>query len=60
MSSTCVERRYTSNRGHWQNSVWISYTPTISREGVRYAKKRPASIAIAFAVLPQEPVLRAR
>jgi hypothetical protein len=26
MSSTGVERRYASNSGHWQNSVWISYT----------------------------------
>src|SRR5712691_8163001 len=27
MSSTGVERRYTSNRGHWQKSVGISSTP---------------------------------
>ena len=59
-SSTGVERRRTSNSGQWQNSVCMSYTLTISRQGVRDAKKRPASIAVALAVLPRQPLLRAR
>jgi len=59
-SSTGVERRRTSNSGQWQHSVCMSYTPTISRQGVRDAKKRPAAIAVAFAVLPRQLLLRAR
>jgi hypothetical protein len=59
-SSTGVERRRTSNSGQWQNSVCMSYTLTISRQGVRDAKKRPASIAVALAMLPRQPLLRAR
>jgi hypothetical protein len=59
-SPTGVERRYTSNSGQWHKSVCMSYTSTISRQGVRDANKRPASIAVALAVLPRQPLLWAR